>query len=97
MMVSTHSDTMAVAINNLITLSCKKHKEELVQKMDYENEDILQTDNVRAYQFLIGENGKTVVKEVCGHFSVGSGFDFDLFNNTNEKIYQDAVMLSEVD
>lgn len=97
MMVSTHSDTMAAAVNNLITLSSKKNKTELMDKLGYEEDDILQAFNVKAYQFIIGDNGKTKVVEVPSHFSLGIGFDFDLFNVTNDKIYQDAKALAEVE
>lgn len=97
MIVSTHSDTMASAINNLVSLSFKENKNELISKLGYEPEDILNSNNVNAYQFVIGENGKTKVLEVPQHFSIGVGFDFNLFNNANNKIYEDAVKLSEVD
>ena len=66
-------------------------------KLEYEPDDILKTDRVSAYKFLIDNNGRTTVKEVPGHFSIGVGFDFDLFNSTNDKIYDDAVVLAEVD
>ena len=96
MIVSTHSDTMATAINNLITLSYKDNRMELLSKLNYEEDDILQTAKVNAYQFII-ENEKTKVVEVPSHFSVGVGFNFDLFNIANNKIYKDAVSLSEVE
>ena len=97
MIVSTHSDTMALAINNLITLSFKKGKNSLLEKLGYEEKDLLKSANVKAYQFLIGETGKTIIQEIPSHFSVGIGFDFNLFNRTNDKIYQDAVALAEVE
>ena len=97
LIVSTHSDTMAAAINNLITLSFKQNRDTLIKKLEYEPDDILKTDRVSAYKFLIDNNGRTTVKEVPGHFSIGVGFDFDLFNSTNDKIYNDAVVLAEVD
>lgn len=97
MIVSTHSDTMAASINNLVTLSFKEKKDELISKMGYEKEDILNSDSIKAYQFLISENGKTRVEEVKSYFSIGIGFDFDLFNKTNDKIYQDAAILAEVE
>lgn len=97
MIVSTHSDTMAAAINNLITLSSKKNRAELASKLGYEEADLIQSDSVKAYHFKIGENGKTTVIEIPGHFSIGVGFDFDLFNVTNDRIYQDAKALAEVE
>lgn len=97
MVVSTHSDTMAAAINNLITLSFKENRAELISRLGYEEADMLQSDNIKAYHFEIGDNGKTKVIELQGHFSVGIGFDFDLFNKTNDKIYQDAKAIAEVE
>ena len=94
--VSTHSDTMASAINNLVSLSFKKNKDDLIKKLEYEEADILKSTNVKAYQFIV-ENGKTRVIEVPSHFSIGIGFEFDLFNNANEKIYEDAVKIAEED
>lgn len=97
MIVSTHSDTMAAAINNLITLSFKENRAELISQLNYEKADIIRSTNVKAYHFFMGDNGKTKVVEVPSHFSVGIGFDFDLFNKTNDRIYQDAVALAEVE
>ena len=97
MVVSTHSDTMAATINNLITISFKEKKDELMSKLGYEKEDMLESANVKAYQFIIGKDGKPKVEEVKSHFSVGVGFDFDIFNYANDKIYQDAVEIAEVD
>lgn len=97
MIVSTHSDTMAAAINNLVTLSCKENRLELASKLNYEQADLIRAADVKAYQFKIGDNGKTKVLEVPSHFSVGVGFDFDLFNVTNDRIYRDAVTLAEVE
>ena len=97
LIVSTHSDTMATAINNLITLSFKNHKIELLKKLEYNEDDILKSNNVKAYQFIIGKDGKTTVVEAKSNFSLGIGFDFDLFNATNQKIFNDAVALAEVE
>ena len=94
MIVSTHSDTMAAAINNLITLSLKKNKYSLASKLGYNEDDILEKTNVHAYQFIVN-NGKTTVEEIPNYFSLGIGFDFTLFNKTNDQIYQDAVCLAE--
>ncbi len=95
MIVSTHSDTMATAVNNLVTLSFKENKSLIATKLGYELEDILKSANVKAYQFEIVSESRTIVREVPSHFSVGVGFDFDLFNVSNDKIFQDAVALSE--
>ncbi len=98
MIVSTHSDTMAAAINNLITLSWKKDSKGLAEELGYNEDDLLKDSDIHAYQFKIDEfTGKTKVEEIPSHFSIGIGFDFDIFNKTNDKIYQDAAKLAEVD
>lgn len=96
MIVSTHSDTMVAAINNLVTLSFKKERDKLIDKLGYQQDDILKSKSIKAYQFIV-ENQKTKVVEVPNHFSVGIGFDFSLFNKSNDKIYQDAIAITEVD
>lgn len=98
MIVSTHSDTMAAAINNLITLSAKKDKLKIAEELGYCEDDLLKDQNVHVYQFIVDENtGKTNVSELRSHLSLGIGFDFSLFNRANDKIYQDALKLAEVD
>ena len=98
MIVSTHSDTMTAAINNLITLSYKKDNKKLAEELGYSENDLLKNSDVHAYQFKFDEvTDKTKVEEIPSHFSLGIGFDFDIFNKTNDKIYHDAVKLSEVD
>lgn len=98
MIVSTHSDTMAAAIDNLLTLSHKGCRKELAEKLGYSKEDLLKNSEVRAYQFKVDQaTGKTIVEELSNHYSLGIGFDFDIFNKANDKIYQDAFALAEVD
>lgn len=97
MIVSTHSDTMASAINNLVSLSFKENKDDLINKLKYEEADILKSTNVKAYQFVIEKNGKTKVVEVPNKFSIGFGFDFDIFNKTNDQLYNDALKIAGVE
>lgn len=94
MIVSTHSDTMVAAINNLITMSFKSNNHKIASKLGYNEDDILNNPNVHAYQFIVN-HGKTKVEEIPNNFSLGIGYDFTLFNKTNEKIYQDAKYLVE--
>jgi energy-coupling factor transporter ATP-binding protein EcfA2 len=50
--VSTHSDYLVREINNLILLGHKfPHKEELRRRFDYEPEDALSAEVIRAYHF----------------------------------------------
>ena len=68
-----------------------------MEKLDYNEDDILKNNNIKAYQFVIGKDGKTTVVEAKSDFSLGIGFDFDLFNASNKKIFNDAVALAEVE
>ena len=91
MIVSTHSDTMAAAINNFIILSFMKseNKKNILEKLGYEDDDLLKTDNVHIYQF-INDGRTTQVTELKNNVSMGLGYDFELFNQSNDKIYTDA-------
>lgn len=95
MIVSTHSDTMAAAINNLLMLSFADNREEKAEKLGYTEEDYLRTKKVHAYQFI--DTGKgTVVQEVENFLNIGIGYDFTLFNGTNDKIIKDAETITEI-
>lgn len=98
MIVSTHSDTMVVAINNLLKLSHVKGRKKLAVKLGYTEDDLLKNADVHAYQFNVDETtGKTKVEEISDYLSLGIGFDFDTFDKANEKLYSDAIALSEAD
>ena len=77
-------------------MSAKNNKYDLALKLGYDNDDILNNTNVHAYQFII-KQGKTIVEEIPNNILLGIGFDFSLFNSTNDKIYQDAIKLAEED
>jgi hypothetical protein len=88
MVVSTHSDTMAAAINIAIAIEKLKKFENKLAEMGYEEEDILKkSDVVHAYQFIKREGG-TTVEEVKRHPSIGLDFDFTLFNEANKKLFE---------
>ncbi len=88
MVVSTHSDTMAAAINIAIAIEKFKNSENELAAMGYKEEDILKkSDTVHAYQFIRSEGG-TIVEEVQRHPSIGLNFDFTLFNEANKKLFE---------
>ncbi len=98
MIVSTHSDTMAAAIDNLILLSAAKDRDEKAKKLGYNHEDFLKPeklDNVHVYQFIPDKNGRTTVTELAPYFESGHGYNFDIFNASNDKIYHDAMTILE--
>lgn len=87
--VSTHSDTMAAAINNMIALPNLKKEERNLKLKKYEKNDSLNAEKkIRAYQF-ISQNGRSVVKEVPRYKEIGLGFDFTLFDKSNEILVDD--------
>ena len=88
--VSTHSDTMAAAISNLVALSFAKDKEKKCKMLGYEDDDLLQKDVVHAYQFIKDENGRSVVTEIQKFNELGMGYDFSLFSEVSNKVFNDA-------
>lgn len=96
LIVSTHSDTMAAAISNIVMLSFVKNGLSKANELGYEKEDLLKKDCVHAYQFE-NENGLTVVKELEKFVNQGVGYDFTLFNKTNERLYEDYQIIARDD
>ncbi|SHK26787.1 AAA family ATPase [Fibrobacter sp. UWB12] len=92
--VSTHSDTMAAAISNLVTMSFSENSVSIAEKLGYESDDLLKEDCVHAYQFIKDVEGRTVVTEVEKFINLGIGYDFSLFNETNDKLYSDYLAIT---
>ena len=90
MVVSTHSDTMAAAISNLVALSFAKDKEKKCKMLGYENDDLLRKDVVHAYQFIKDDEGRSIVTEIEKFNELGMGYDFSLFSEVSNKIFNDA-------
>ena len=101
MIISTHSDTMAAAIDNLILLSAAKDRDEKAKKLGYDENDFLKPeklDNVHVYQFIVDDStGKTTVEELENYLATGIGYDFELFQQSNNRLYQDAAIIMDMD
>ena len=95
LIVSTHSDTMAAAINNILYLSRMKNEKNVMKSRHYESSDLLKKRNFHAYQF-VSKNGLTKVEEVPWQGDIGLGFDFTLFNKSNEILVDDYNAMREV-
>lgn len=89
MIVSTHSDTMAAAINNLIMLSSTEHAVETAKSLGYTSDDLLQVHNAHIYQFSHNESG-TEVKELECYPELGIGYDFELFYKSSARLYKET-------
>lgn len=101
MIISTHSDTMAAAIDNLILLSAAKDRDAKAEKLGYNHEDFLKPeklDNVHVYQFIVDDTtGKTTVEELENYLATGIGYDFELFQQSNKLLYRDATVIMDMD
>ena len=94
MVISTYSDTMAIALNNLILLSHLKDRDIKAEKLGYNKEDFFKNDDIHVYQFK-SDKGKTTVSQIEMYPNINIGFDFDLFNKSSDKLYTDAKAIME--
>lgn len=85
--LTTHSDILFQQINNLMKLAVHPRKEELMKKSGYTEEDILDPEKVRAYQFQISNQETTITKLSATE----NGFPAETFNRVilelNEETY----------
>jgi predicted ATPase len=97
MIISTHSDTMAAKLNNLILLSMgnlnKDEQREKLEKIHYEKADILHTRNVHFYQFKNDANGMSSVEEM--EFDTNLGYDFSLFMQNLSQLTEETETVME--
>lgn len=81
--VTTYSDLILQHVNNMIKASKMKNKEAFLQDSDYEEEDLLDRDNIRVYQFDVQENHRTKIQQLpCGDY----GFEAMTFYDTLKKM-----------
>lgn len=81
--VTTHSDLILQHVNNMIKANKMKNKEAFLQASDYEEEDLLDRDNIRVYQFDVQENHRTKIQQLpCGDY----GFEAITFYDTLQKM-----------
>ena len=98
MIVSTHSDTMAAKLNNLFLLSFmddKKSQKEKLKKLGLCSDDLLQNKNVKVYQFVNDEEGKSVVNELEFRTTPYVGYDFSMFTESSMELYNEAEIILE--
>lgn len=94
---STHSDTFVTKLNNLYILSeyIKESKNESVlDDLNLQVDDLVNTDNLFVYEFILQENGKSVVKEIIPNKK--SGYHFDLFTKSAMDLYTEALRIGEM-
>lgn len=97
--VSTHSDTMAGKINNLLLLSRMENvtkRNEKLEKIGLDVADMLDKEkNVMVYEFKKNANGK--VKVDCLEFMQYPriGYEFGRFNENIDKLYDESTYIME--
>lgn len=89
LIISTHSDTMAIALNNLIMLSQLEDRNAKAEKLGYNEDDFFKKDNIHVYQFKCAGD-ETIVSEIEMYPGINIGYNFELFNMSNDKLYDDA-------
>lgn len=87
---TTHSDNIIQVINNMMVLAQKENRQELLRKLQWNDEDIPRDfSDVKLYQFLSTENGTTIEELLLGE----GGFEVTTFNDTLDELIQDTVVV----
>lgn len=96
LLVSTHSDTMATKINNLLLLSqqdftSRKMKDTLEKMGIYpEKGDLIDSSKIHVYQFVNDTDDKSMVEELEFKKVPCTGYDFSLFNDSTMSLFEEA-------
>lgn len=99
LIVSTHSDTMASKINNLLLLAMSSEPQSKIdqklEKLNLTKEDILANKNVHVYQFVNQPDGTSNVEELEFRTIPYVGYDFSLFEDNVQKLYDESLIITE--
>lgn len=97
MIVSTHSDTMASKLNNLLLLSFSEDSEEIREKKLKElglcKDDLLSASKVHVYQFVNQKDGSSHVEELKFQTMPYIGYDFNLFMRNLDELYHETDII----
>ena len=97
MIVSTHSDTMASKLNNLLLLSfsedSKEVREKKLKELKLSKEDLLSDSNVHVYQFVNQADGRSHVEELQFQTMPYVGYDFNLFMRNLDELYHETEII----
>lgn len=93
-LVSTHSDTLAGRINNLILVSRMKNvirKNDILEKLNWSVQDLLRSEKtVNIYEFKKDEGGSVVIEELDFFDYPRIGYDFGRFNENIDILYDES-------
>lgn len=90
--VTTHSDTILQHINNMMKLKNHTQCSELMQEYGYTQNDLLDKNDIKMYQFVPENNGKTRLTSLE---ATNYGFVVPTFNNALEKIVEEVYAFQE--
>lgn len=86
---TTHSDTILQQVNNLIKLSNHKDKSEMMQQFGYTKEDLIDKNDIKAYQFVVDRY--TIVEPLK---LTSEGFEVPTFNEAIISLANETIELS---
>lgn len=99
LIVSTHSDTMATKINNLLLLAMSEDSEKelnkKLEKLNLTHADILVNKNVHVYQFINNSDGTSDVQELEFQRVPYLGYNFSQFSDSVQKLYDESLIVTE--
>lgn len=97
MIVSTHSDTMAGKLNNLLLLSFSEEPAEIrdkkLEELGLSTEDLLADAKVHVYQFVNQADGSSSVEELKFQKVPYVGYDFNLFTRNLDELYHETDII----
>lgn len=97
MIVSTHSDTMAGKLNNLLLLSfsedSKENRDKKLQELGLCDDDLLSDAKVHVYQFVNQADGSSCVEELKFQTVPYIGYDFKLFTRNLDELYHETDII----
>ncbi|GEM_PF-1013436 len=97
MIVSTHSDTMASKLNNLLLLSfsedSRETREQKLKELGLSVDDLLFDAKVHVYQFVNQADGSSCVEELKFQTVPYIGYDFNLFTRNLDELYNETGII----
>ena len=92
--VSTHSDTMAGKLNNIVLLSRMKNiaaRNTKMEKIGLAAKDMLDgSKNIMVYEFIKNDEGRVKVQALEFMSYPGIGYAFERFNNNIDQLYDES-------
>ena len=98
-MVSTHSDTMAGKLNNLVLLARMKNiaeRNKKLEKLGLTIKDMLDdSKKIMVYEFIKSDEGKVKVQALEFMSYPKIGYAFDRFNENIDQLYDESNVIME--